>query len=262
MSRSWSSAHDWKSCIPQKGIESSNLSISATVKALRLNGCKAFFPSGSWHLPFILPFTGVLPFSGEVVIVALHPRCRVLHHLFGGMGVDVEGEAGRGMTEKVLDALNVRAAGNGNCGRSVPEVMGPCVRPADAGGNLLEILVKRQDHVVPSQFIRKNQVVLVAPGRASFQPVLRLLPLFRPQIFKRNRRRLDGSGLAALGGRGKEVFTAACLLLLELLADGDPPSLEIHLFPRKAQAFPFPQSGKQAEGVSVAHGGVLYSGEE
>ena len=29
MSRSWSSAHDWKSCIPQKGIESSNLSISA-----------------------------------------------------------------------------------------------------------------------------------------------------------------------------------------------------------------------------------------
>ena len=32
MSRSWSSAHDWKSCIPQKGIESSNLSISAIIK--------------------------------------------------------------------------------------------------------------------------------------------------------------------------------------------------------------------------------------
>ena len=42
MSRSWSSAHDWKSCIPHKGIESSNLSISATAKALRPNGRKAF----------------------------------------------------------------------------------------------------------------------------------------------------------------------------------------------------------------------------
>ena len=29
-SRSWSSAHDWKSCIPQKGIEGSNPSFSAT----------------------------------------------------------------------------------------------------------------------------------------------------------------------------------------------------------------------------------------
>ena len=38
MSRSWSSAHDWKSCIPQKGIESSNLSISANEKALYRKG--------------------------------------------------------------------------------------------------------------------------------------------------------------------------------------------------------------------------------
>ena len=28
-SRSWPSAHDWKSCIPQKGIEGSNPSFSA-----------------------------------------------------------------------------------------------------------------------------------------------------------------------------------------------------------------------------------------
>lgn len=38
-SRSWPSAHDWKSCIPQKGIEGSNPSFSATkdliVKAMR-----------------------------------------------------------------------------------------------------------------------------------------------------------------------------------------------------------------------------------
>ena len=31
-SRSWPSAHDWKSCIPQKGIEGSNPSFSAIKK--------------------------------------------------------------------------------------------------------------------------------------------------------------------------------------------------------------------------------------
>ena len=31
-SRSWPSAHDWKSCIPQKGIEGSNPSFSAKVE--------------------------------------------------------------------------------------------------------------------------------------------------------------------------------------------------------------------------------------
>ena len=32
-SRSWPSAHDWKSCIPQKGIEGSNPSFSAKRKS-------------------------------------------------------------------------------------------------------------------------------------------------------------------------------------------------------------------------------------
>ena len=32
-SRSWPSAHDWKSCIPQKGIEGSNPSFSANKKS-------------------------------------------------------------------------------------------------------------------------------------------------------------------------------------------------------------------------------------
>ena len=38
MSRSWSSAHDWKSCKGQKLFESSNLSISAKIKACLLAG--------------------------------------------------------------------------------------------------------------------------------------------------------------------------------------------------------------------------------
>ena len=33
-SRSWPSAHDWKSCIPQKGIEGSNPSFSAIKKTI------------------------------------------------------------------------------------------------------------------------------------------------------------------------------------------------------------------------------------
>ena len=37
-SRSWPSAHDWKSCIPQKGIEGSNPSFSAKEKDHPMGG--------------------------------------------------------------------------------------------------------------------------------------------------------------------------------------------------------------------------------
>ena len=37
-SRSWSSAHDWKSCNRQKRFESSNLSFSAKTKSLDIKG--------------------------------------------------------------------------------------------------------------------------------------------------------------------------------------------------------------------------------
>ena len=36
------------------------------------------------------------------------------------MGVDVKSEAGRGVAEKVLNALDVRAAGDSDCGGGVP----------------------------------------------------------------------------------------------------------------------------------------------
>ena len=76
-----------------------------------------------------------------------------------------------------------------------------------------------------------------APGRASFQTILCLLSFLCPEVFKGNRR-LGGPGVATLGGWGKEVFTAARLLLLELLTNGDPPPLKVHLLPRQAQALP------------------------
>jgi len=74
--------------------------------------------------PYVYPYGKFLPLRGKVIIVALHPRRRVLHHLFGGVSVDVQSEASRGVAEKVLDALDVRAAGNSYRGCCVPEVMG------------------------------------------------------------------------------------------------------------------------------------------
>ena len=43
---SWSKAHDWKSCIPHKGIEGSNPSLSAkkTVPVRGLFFCARYFP--------------------------------------------------------------------------------------------------------------------------------------------------------------------------------------------------------------------------
>jgi len=58
------------------------------------------------------------------------------------MGVDVQGETGGGVTEHILYALDIRAAGNGYCSRRVTQIMRPRVRPADAGGNVLKILVE------------------------------------------------------------------------------------------------------------------------
>ena len=58
------------------------------------------------------------------------------------MGVYIQCETGGGMAEHILHTLHVRPAGNGDRGRRVPKVMRTGVRPADAGGNFLEILVK------------------------------------------------------------------------------------------------------------------------
>ena len=51
------------------------------------------------------------------------------------------------MAEHILHTLHVRPAGNGDRGRRVTEIMRTGVRPADAGGNGFEPLVKRVDRV-------------------------------------------------------------------------------------------------------------------
>lgn len=65
------------------------------------------------------------------------------------MGVNVQGEAGSGVAQQVLDALNVRAAGDGYGCRRVSEVMGAGVRAADAGSDGLKPLVRYGWRSVP-----------------------------------------------------------------------------------------------------------------
>ena len=122
------------------------------------------------------------------------------------MGVDIKGETGGGVAQKVLDALYIRTAGDGYRSRCVPEVVGPRVRAANAGRNGLEPLVEGVNSVVAPGFIGEYQIVRVAPHRASFQAVFHLLHPLGPEVFKGNARRLDGAGLAAFGGLGNVVF--------------------------------------------------------
>ena len=56
----------------------------------------------------------------HTVIVALHPGGGVGFHLVGCVGVNVQGEAGCGMAQQALDALNVSAGADGNRRASVP----------------------------------------------------------------------------------------------------------------------------------------------
>ena len=100
------------------------------------------------------------------------------------MGVDIKGETGGGVAQKVLDALYIRTAGDGYRSRCVPEVVGPCVRPADAGGNFLESPVEGGDRVGGSRFIGENQIIQVAPARSGPQAELPLLGPLRLEVFK------------------------------------------------------------------------------
>ena len=202
--------------------------------------------------PSIYPLQLNLPFNGQSVIVVLHPRCRVLHHPLGGVGIDVQGEAGGGVAQEVLHGFYIRPGGNGNRRRRVSEVMRPCVWSAYAGGNFLKPPVEGKNRVVLPRFIGEYQVVRVVPNRASFQAVLRLSGPFGPEILERYGRRFNRAGFVGFRGGGNVIFPGA-LGLLELLADSNPALLKIHLIPGQAQAFPLTEASEQTEGVGVAH---------
>ena len=70
-SRSWPSAHDWKSCIPQKGIEGSNPSFSAIERypgILRNAGISFAYTGRMYFLRLLSLFTGNERFDLLVLI--------------------------------------------------------------------------------------------------------------------------------------------------------------------------------------------------
>ena len=109
------SAHDWKSCIPQKGIEGSNPSFSA-IESLETSGFQgflfAFYPLFTLYsvqgrlsrrkkwLSVCLRFFGILD-------VFLHPIRGILPHLLRHVTVYIQCEAHRGMAEISLDGLDI-----------------------------------------------------------------------------------------------------------------------------------------------------------
>lgn len=63
---------------------------------------------------------GPLSALRQVVVIALHPTCRVGHHGFAGVGVHVQCERRRGMSHERLYAFYVRSGGNGYRSAGMP----------------------------------------------------------------------------------------------------------------------------------------------
>ena len=55
-------------------------------------------------LPYVYPYQLILPLCGQTVIVVLHPRRRVLHHLLRGVGVYVQGTPSMPSSRRSLTA--------------------------------------------------------------------------------------------------------------------------------------------------------------
>ena len=74
------------------------------------------------NFPITPNFTPVrfLPHLFEVVIVALYPCCRVLHHLLRSVRVLVQRESGCSVAQQTLNAFYIRAGGDGDGRRGMP----------------------------------------------------------------------------------------------------------------------------------------------
>lgn len=128
------------------------------------------------------------------------------------MTVHVQREAGRGMTEQVLNALNIRSGCKGDRGAAMPEIMRPCVRPADTGGNALEMLIEIDEDQIAAELVCKDKIVFVVPILRSSETVFKLARPFIFQILKCNRWRRYCPCFSALCAGCNIVFAAFFLL--------------------------------------------------
>ena len=122
------------------------------------------------------------------------------------------------MAQQILNALYIGPGSNGNGGGCVPEIVRPCVRPADAGSDFLKMTVEGRYGKVPAHFIREYQIIRVAPQLTGSKAVFCLPFPLCPQILERNFRRLNLPGLSALCAGGDIVGSALLFFVLELLA--------------------------------------------
>ena len=79
------------------------------------------------------------------------------------------------MAHHVLYALSVHTGGHSYCGCGMPKVVGPCVRPPDAGGDALKIFIKRVDGIMPPKPVGENQIIRVIPQSPCRQTIGDLL---------------------------------------------------------------------------------------
>ena len=117
----------------------------------------------------------------------------------------------------------------------VTKVMHSCVRNADGGDHLLEILIHGMDGKRVSKIVREHKPGFL-PMLRSLEPRFKLDVPMMPQQLHHPRRGRDRPGLVVFQ-RGKYILPVF-LLALELLVDQEDALLEIDAIPCQAKTSP------------------------
>ena len=105
-------------------------------------------------LTLTLTLTGIFAGSpGHLTDKLLHALGGLLAHFLGNVAVYVQGEAGRGVAQVALHRFNIVPGADGGHGVRVPEVMHPCVRASNRGGDCLKRLINGVNCQVMAVFI-------------------------------------------------------------------------------------------------------------
>ena len=118
---------------------------------------------------------GPLSALRQIVVIALHPACRVDHHGFAGVGVHIQSKRRRGMSHERLYAFYVRSGGNGYRSAGMPKIMGAQIRTAHACRKPFEISTERFYHHMSAQRIGKTRSCALSqslPARNLFSTCL------------------------------------------------------------------------------------------
>lgn len=146
------------------------------------------------------------------------------------MPINIQYEAGRGMTQIGLHRLDVVAVFNGHHCVTVTKGMEAFLLQSNGPHDLLKTFVYREMREVPGGFIGKHQVPGISPILPRQPPYLRLLAFLLFQQGHHRGSHCDYAAAAALG-RGQHILSAYLLRLLELLADIQRIVCKVHTTP-------------------------------